>query len=319
MTVLITGAAGFYGSALVRAFAVAGEDVIAYDTTPELGAQRRPDTPYDRVRYVQGSTVDREALKALPRDIDAVVHVAALSLPNEAEMAETIVDANLFGTANLLNLATTIPTCKSFLYISSAGVYDQGQHRILRELDADGGNSLYGACKVASEALVHRFGAMFPLDVGVLRPTSLYGPGEIIRPTRPFTTQLQELVDLARRGEPARVINGHARCDWIYVDDCAEAAVRFVRAGMRGRVLNLSSGRSVPFSDVVEAVKVVFGLEVRDDAATTVDGNPDRAAIFSNEALVAALGWAPPRSLEAGLRDHKAFLEVTAKAPEVVA
>src|SRR3990170_3046330 len=134
MAVLISGAAGFFGSALVRAFARNGKDVIALDQTPEDQAQRRPDTPSGRVRYLAGDIVDRGTLDPERFDgVGGIVHAAALSLPNEKEMDQRIVDVNLGGTTNLLHLATQLPGCRKFLYVSSAGVYDQGEPVVLTE------------------------------------------------------------------------------------------------------------------------------------------------------------------------------------------
>ncbi len=314
MSVLITGAAGFFGSALVRAFARNGEDVIAFDRTAEEQAQRRPDTPAERIRYVTGDVTDRSPLTAdrFP-DVEGIVHAAALSLPNEREMDQQIVDVNLGGTANMLHLATQLPNCRRFLFVSSAGVYDQSQPVTLTEGDANGGNSLYGATKIASEYLVRRYGDMFGLDVGAIRPTSLWGPGEVYRQTRPFVTPLRELVHHARKGDRVRVERAETGCDWIYVDDGAEMAYRFYSSGMNGRVFTVSSGRTVPFTEVVDAAKEVFGLSV-DGAgsdAVVVDAGPDRPASFSNERLVSAIGWRPAHDLRSGMREYRAFLEVT--------
>lgn len=310
MTTLITGAAGFFGSALVRAFARAGEDVIAFDQTPEGQAQRRPDTPPGRVRYLTGDVSDRATLDpGRFGGVTGIVHAAALSLPNEKEMDQRVVDVNLGGSTNLLHLATELEDCRKFLYVSSAGVYAQSRPRNLTESDADGGASLYGATKIASEAMARRYGLMFGIDVGIIRPTSLWGPGEVVRPTRPFVTPLCELVTHARNGQSIRVEHAESGCDWIYVDDGAEMAHAFYGSAMDGRILTLSSGRTVPFSDVVRAVEEVFGLVVDSTSKVAVDAGPDRPAVFSNERLVSALGYAPVHDLVSGMNDYGGFLD----------
>jgi nucleoside-diphosphate-sugar epimerase len=310
MAVLITGGGGFFGSALVRAFARNGEQVIVFDQTPKAQAQRRPDTPVERVRYLTGDVADRSTLEAGRfADVTAIVHAAALSLPNEVEMDRQVVDVNLGGTANLLHLATQLGECSRFLYVSSAGVYEQGGSVTLSEADANGGSSLYGATKIASEVLARRYGEMFGLDVGAVRPTSLWGPGEIVRPTRPFVTPLRRLIEYARDGQTVRIDHPNSKCDWTYVDDGAEMAYRFFAAKMGGRALTISSGRTIPFTDVVDAAMRVFGLRVDDSAAAVVDAGPDRPATFSNEAIVNAIGWSPPHTLVSGMQAYRAFLD----------
>ena len=72
---------------------------------------------------------------------------------------------------------------------------------------------------------------MYPIDVGAVRPTSMYGPAEELRETRPFVTAVKQLVDAALAGMPVRILNAGDRCDWIYVDDAAQTACRFFWAG----------------------------------------------------------------------------------------
>lgn len=310
MTVLISGGAGFFGSALVRAFARAGHNVVALDLTPEGQAQRRPDTPPRRVRYQAGDIADRATLDpARFQEVTGIVHAAALSLPNEKEMDQRIVDVNLGGTTNLLHLATQIPGCKKFLYVSSAGVYIQSEPGVLTESDATGGRSLYGATKIAAEAMVRRYALLFGLDFGIIRPTSLWGPGETVRSTRPLVTPLCQLVDHAINQRAVKIDRADSGCDWIYVDDGAAMASAFYASEMAGRVLTLSSGRTVPFSDVVQAAVDVFGLKVDRASAVVVDAGPARPATLSNDRLVAAIGHAPPHDLHSGMKEYRAFLD----------
>jgi UDP-glucose 4-epimerase len=313
VTVLVTGAAGFFGSAIVRSLALDGHDVVAFDRTPEQDAQTRPDTPPGRVGYVVGDVTDRGTLEPTRFDgVTGIVHAAALSLPNETEMAAAILDVNVRGTVNVLELAGQLPQCDRFLQVSSAGVYDLGRRGVVNEADATGGRSLYGATKLASETLAIRVGEVIGFDVGIVRPSSLWGPGELERPTRPFVTPIQKLVSCARRGEPVAPQGLDAAWDWIYVDDAAEGVARFFAMEMAGRCLTLASGRGTPFRDVVAAVMEVFDLQVR-TGGTTVDGSPDRPANLSIEALASATGWRPETTLIEGLTRYRTFLDETAR------
>ncbi|MEO5963878.1 MAG: NAD(P)-dependent oxidoreductase [Candidatus Limnocylindrales bacterium] len=312
MTVLVTGAAGFFGSAIVRAMALAGHEVVAFDRTPEHEAQTRPDTPPGRVRYLSGDVTDPDSLDpARFAGVTGIVHAAALSLPDEAGAAALILDVNVRGTLNLLTLAGQLPGCERFLLVSSAGVYDLGRSVLIDEDDATGGRSLYGATKLATEILAIRMGEILGFDVGVVRPSSLWGPGEIDRPTRPFVTPLQQLVACARRGEAVDPRGLDAAWDWIYVDDAAEGLARFFGQTMSGRRVTLASGRHIVFRDVVAAVTHVFGLRVAADGRV-VDGGPDRPGRLSIDALAAATGWRPETTLAEGLSRYRAFLDETA-------
>ena len=305
MKVLVTGAGGFFGKALVRAFGKGGEEVVAADTaTPD---QFSPRAGSGEVSYVQIDVTDKESLSdGRFGKIDAIVHAAALTPSLEEMTAEPdkLVAVNLIGTLNVLEVARR-QQCSKFLFVSSAGVYDQFTETTLREPDADGGFSLYGSAKLAAEIMLWRYGRMYDMDVGAIRPTSMYGPEEEYRPTRPFVTAIKQLVDAAVAGTPVRVLGGQDRCDWIFVDDVAETAYRFFAGGMAGRVFNLSSDAPARFDDVVAAAQASAGLIVDPDAELTVDGSPDRPTIISNERARAELGLAP-RTLEEGIRAYVA-------------
>jgi nucleoside-diphosphate-sugar epimerase len=297
LRVVITGAGGFFGLALTRAFAGAGHTVLATDAAPLADFLPRPATPLERVHYLTADVTDRDSLHdLLGSDIDAVVHAAALT-PTDRQQHETperIVDVNLGGTVNLLSFARQTPRCRRFVYVSSTAVFDQSKAAILREEDAMGGNSLYGAAKLAGEYLVQRYGQMFDLVTAVVRPASLYGPGEQPRPSRPNTSAVYQLVEAALRVERVRIKGRDARCDWLYVDDAADAVCRLITSdAMAGQVLNLSSGRACPFGEVVDAIAATLPLRIDDRADQVIDGSPDRPATIANHCIRAALGWEP--------------------------
>jgi len=304
MRVLITGAGGFFGKALVRAFARGGEEVVAADTGAAATFRARPGSG-DGVSYVQIDVTDPASLtpERVGR-IDAIVNAAALT-PSLEEMAaepDRLVSVNLIGTLNLLEMAR-LQNCAKFLFVSSAGVYDQFTETTLHEEDADGGFSLYGSAKLAAEIMLWRYGRMYEMDVGAIRPTSMYGPEEEFRPTRPFVTAIKQLVDAALSRTPVRIVGAEDRCDWIYVDDVAETAYRFFAGGMRERVFNLSSDAPTAFDRVVKAAQESAGLIVDPSSDVVVDGSPDRPTVISNERARKEIGHAP-RSLEEGIRAY---------------
>ena len=309
MTVLITGAGGFFGRALVRQFAIAGDDVIAADVLTPDQFVPRSDTPSGKVRYVQLDVGDAGAWSSAELSgVTGIVQAAALTPTVEQSQHDPsrLIAVNLIGTINALEFARTNHLAK-FLFISSGGVYDQFQEVELHEEDADGGFSLYGSAKLAAEILVFRYAKMFDFDAGAVRPTSMYGPAEEFRDTRPFVTEVKLLSDFSRDGTQVRVARGESRCDWVYVDDVAEASQQFYSTGMRGRVFNLSSGNPRPFSEVVAAAQTAFGLQVSATADQVVDGGPDRPTVISPAKAMAELTW-DPAPVEDGLRRYATAL-----------
>lgn len=305
MRVLVTGAAGFFGRSLVREFALGGEDVVAADILEPDDFVPREDTPSSRLSYIRLDVSSEEAWKSRElASVDAIVHAAALTPTVEESQHDPtrLISVNLTGTLNALEFAR-IGGLEKFLFISSGGVYDQFEEVELKEEDGDGGFSLYGSAKLAAEILVFRYSKMFGFDAGAVRPTSMYGPAEEFRDTRPFVTEVKLLADAARDGTPVRIERPESRCDWVYVDEVANAAYTSFREGMGGEVFNLSSGNPRRFAEVVDAAKTAFGLQVDERADVVVDGGPDRPTIISPTKAVEKLGWSPS-PVEKGLQHY---------------
>jgi UDP-glucose 4-epimerase len=312
LRVLVTGAAGFFGSAIVRSLVLDAADVTATDRVEPAAFAARPDVLPDSIVYVPRDLAS-EPLDDLIDAAEVVVHAAALTPAEEdGDVGDELLRVNLTPLPALLRAARLSGSCARFLFVSSAGVFDQRPERVLEEDDADGGTSMYGAAKLAAEHVVRRYGLLAGLDTASIRPTSLFGAGELPRPSRPRTTPLARLVDHARRGETVSTVRESSRADWLSVDDAAEAVRLICRApSLDGRSYNLSSGRTRPFSDVVAAAVNCAGLVVDPASSCIVDPGPDRAATIANARVFDTFRWRPTRSLEGGIRDLVAYLEAT--------
>ncbi|MDB5057578.1 MAG: NAD(P)-dependent oxidoreductase [Chloroflexi bacterium] len=318
MRVAITGAAGFFGQAITRAVARAGHSVLVIDRSWLEGMPTAANFPHGQVEAVTADVTDRDSLiGALTGDIDVVIHAAALTptQDQQQEQPERLVDVNLGGTISMLAAARHIETCRKFIYISSVAVFEQGQIGQLREADATGGDSLYGTTKIAAEYVVHRYGQLFGMQTVAVRPTSLYGPGEQLRPTRPFVSAVQQLVEGALRGQPMRIEGLESRGDWINADHAAEVVSRLVSAeGIGSTNFNLSSGYVVPFSEIVGIVDSLVPLHIDPHASYVVNGGSDRPAIIVNERLRTALNW-QPSDLRTGLEHYISALSGNRQLP----
>ena len=300
MKALVTGAAGFFGLAIVRALSRTGE-VVATDVGPPERFTPRPDGG-DRVEYVQ-LDLRTESPRALAADVDVVVHAAAITPAAEAgSVLDDVLAVNLTPLGAVLAGARESERCRRFLFVSSAGVYDQTAGGVLHEADATGRSGLYGAAKLAAELVIARYAALGGLEWCAVRPTSLFGPGERERPSRPRVTTFSTLVAAAQRGEPVRIEDEHARTDWLHVDDAADAVATLCES-MPGRAFSLSSGAPRPFREVVDVVAAAAGLVEDDGAALTVSGGADRTSRIPNDLLRDTIGWEPQRSLADGVRD----------------
>lgn len=307
--VVVTGAAGFFGLAIVRALTRAGVEVIATDRAADPGL-REGTGP---VTYVRRDLAT-EAIDDLLEEAAGLVHAAALTPADErfGETGDSLLAVNLTPLPGLLRAARGSRSCRRLILISSAGVVDQTAAGVLDEEAASGGASLYGAAKLAAELVAQRYAALYGLQYAAVRPTSLFGAGEVVRPSRTRVTGLAALVAHALRGEPVRLQCEAARADWLCVDDAAEAIAALTEAPeLEGRAYNLSSGKPRAFREVAAAVTAACGLEI-DPSGVPISGGQDRAAVISNRRISEALGWSPTRSLEDGARDLAAYLGATA-------
>ncbi len=269
--------------------------MVAADVLPPEDFAPRSGAPEGSIEYVVLDVGDPDAWSTqVTGPVDGIVHAAALtpSIQEAREDPSKLVRVNLTGTLNALEFARKENVGK-FLFISSAGVYNQFEEEVLAEEDADGGFSLYGSAKLAAEIMLFRYADMFGFDAGAIRPTSMYGPAEEFRNTRPFVTQAKQLADAALDGVAVRVIGMEDRCDWVFVDDVAEGAYSFFSGEMGSRAFAFSSGDPIPFSDVLEAAVNAFGVKVDENAEMLIDATPDRATTISCDKAREELGWNP--------------------------
>jgi nucleoside-diphosphate-sugar epimerase len=306
--VLVTGAAGFFGRAIVRALSRDGVRVLATDWVDESEFSPRAGTADGLVDYARRD-LQNQTLDDLVRASSGVVYAAALTPADEREgdTADRLLRVNLQAFLTLLGEVRRSEACRRLCFISSSGVYDQSVEKTLREEDADGGSSLYGAAKLAGEIVGRRFAHLFGVEFCAVRPTSLIGPGEVERPSRPRITAFMQLVRAALAGADVHLQAPESRADWLAVDDAAEAVALLMRVPtLGGRSFNVSSGRPRPLREVADAVERVGGLR-RAGRGRPIGSGADRPATISNERLT-ALGWAPRCSLDDVVRQVMAEL-----------
>ena len=181
MKLAITGGTGFVGSHLIEAALGAGHAVRALT--------RRDQQPRDALEWVPGSLEDREALRKLVTDADAIIHVAGAISASDAAGFE---QGNVDGTLAML-AAATAGGVRRFVHVSSLAAREPKL-------------SLYGASKARAEELVERSG----LDWAMVRPPAVYGPGD------KETLELFRMAKLGLMAVPPR-----GRLSLLHVDDLA--------------------------------------------------------------------------------------------------
>lgn len=271
---LLTGAGGFLGR--------------------HLGARLASEGTVER--FV-GDVRDPRAFEGLPR-VDVAFHLAAQSMPRRSvEHPRETWDVNVGGTLNVLEWARQ-GGAKRVVLASSAHVYGPAKYSPVDEEHPRRPVTPYGASKLAAESLALSYAASYPLEVVVVRPFNVYGPGQGAGFLVPdILLQLREGKQL-KLGDPAPVR------DFTFVDDAvAFFALAGSRAGVSGQALNLGSGEGHAVDAVVRTALRVAGskLEPAYDPSRFRQGDL-KELVVDNRRARAALGWAPKVGLEEGLR-----------------
>ena len=318
--ILVTGGAGFIGSAVCRRLVQAGCAVVNFDklTYAACLASLAEIEGSNRYAFVRGDVADRQAVREAleTHQPDAVMHLAAEShVDRSIDSAEPFIQTNVVGTYVMLEESLRywreLPTPRAqafrLLHISTDEVYGSlGEDGLFTEATAYDPRSPYSASKASADHLVSAWGHTYGLPVLISNCSNNYGPYH-------FPEKLIPLVILnALEGRPLPVYGdgGHVR-DWLFVEDHAEALHLMLRRARPGASYNIGGKSERTNLQVVQAI-----CDLVDAAAPPLSSGPRRGLITHvpdrpghdrrygvDPGLIGAeLGWTPKTSFEAGLK-----------------
>ena len=315
MKILVTGGAGFIGSAVVRHAVRAGHQVVNLDALTYAacldnvaGVSNAPGYVFELADIRDRAALDRIFTTHQP---DAVMHLAAEShVDRSIDGPADFIDTNITGTFNMLEAARAYwvaqgrPADFRFHHISTDEVFgslgDTGQ---FTEDTPYAPNSPYSASKAASDHLVRAWHETYGLPVVMTNCSNNYGPFH-------FPEKLVPVVILrALAGEPIPVYGkGENVRDWLYVEDHADALLTVVAKGAVGRSYNIGGENEARNIDIVRMICGILD-RLRPKAApyaeqisfvTDRPGHDLRYAIDPTR-IRDELGWRPSVTLEQGL------------------
>ena len=312
MATLVTGGTGFVGSNIVKALAQRGHSVVCLDIAAPDALVRSYLEPWSaQVTFIQGDILNEgDVAQAEAYPIDKIVHAAVFTgvLPEvEKQRSRSIVDINLMGTTNLLELARRRPP-ERFLYVSSGSVHgdDRGPDEVLREDDAVNPRSLYAVGKYTSELLTRRYGELHGFQTVSVRLGGPYGPMERVTGHRANQGVLKEWTGNIVRGEPIEVSNRNLRRSFTYVADIAEGICSVLDAPtLTYGAYNNSSADWHTIGEVVDVLQGLHaGLRVVEVAEKDLG---DRGHRMDVARLREDVGFVAEFDLMSGLRDYLAW------------
>jgi GDP-4-dehydro-6-deoxy-D-mannose reductase len=304
--VLVTGADGFVGRWLVRAFLSGGHAVTA---TTGPGARPPRISGAGDLQWVPLDITDPTAVAAVAAvPAEAVVHLAAVSSGSDALRDPALAwEVNAVGTARLLaelgrrrQMGDGDPMV---LLVSTAEVYGAGARRPLVEDDPVAPRSPYAASKAAAELAAAETALRTGLRVVVARPFPHTGPGQDARFVAPA---FAERLRLARqlRTRVVKVGNLDATRDILDVRDVAAAYVALVERGRPGETYNVATGSGVTLADLFARLAAVVGVDAIPEPDPALVRPADLPYLVGDPGkLRVATGWRPHHDLDQTLRD----------------
>jgi dTDP-glucose 4,6-dehydratase len=314
MKFLVTGGAGFIGSAFIRMLlgnSPAGSSrertviivVINVDKLTYAGNLENlaPIVTDERYRFVHGDICDAKLVEALIAETrpDAIVNFAAESHVDRSILSPApVFETNLRGTFTLLEAARLHKTPR-FLHVSTDEVYGS----IDAPQDADENyplraSSPYSASKAGSDLLALSYFTTYKMPVLVTRASNNYGPYQFPEKLIPLMiSNAFEDKSLPIYGDGMQIR------DWLYVDDHCRAILAVIERGREGQVYNIGGSRALPNVEVVR--KILSATGKPESLMTTVTDRPghDRRYALSSEKLMRETAWAPQVPFEEGLRE----------------
>lgn len=322
MRVLVTGAAGFIGSAVSRVLLTRGDDVIGLDNLNDYYDVRLKHARLDSLRghlnfsFVRQEIADRDGMAALfaAHPFDRVVHLAAQAgVRYSIENPHAYVDSNLVGFVNVLE-GCRHHGVEHLVYASSSSVYGaNGRLPFSVHDNVDHPLSLYAATKKANELMAHTYASLFDLPSTGLRFFTVYGPWG--RPDMALFKFTQSILS----GEPIDVFNyGQHRRDFTYIDDIVEGIVRVLDRPAQAnpdwdnqspdpgtsrapwRVYNIGNSQPVELLRYIECIEQALGKKAQVNLLPLQPGDvPDTFAEVSD--LVRDVGYRPATPVKEGV------------------
>ena len=331
MKILVTGAAGFIGSALTLRLLERGDEVVGIDNhndyyDPALKEARLSrQLDHDRYTHQRISLEDQNSMEALfkTRRFQQVVNLAA-----QAGVRYSLENPLAYLNSNLVGFGHVLEGCRHnriehLVYASSSSVYGSNTRMPFSvHHNVDHPVSLYAATKKANELMAHSYSHLYQLPTTGLRFFTVYGPWD-----RPDMA-LQKFARAMVSGEPIKVFNhGKHRRDFTYVDDIVEGIIRVLDRPASAnaewdsshpdpgsslapwRLYNIGNNSPVELMDYIEALENALGIKARKDLLPMQPG--DILDTYADvQDLINNFGYKPATTVTEGIqRFAKWFLD----------
>jgi len=263
--ILVVGGAGLIGSHVVEE--LLKEDigeVIIYDNFCR-GTRENIEYALEdhrcRLFEIGGDVLQTDILDAAMKNVDAVIHLAALWLLQCYEFPRAAFDVNIRGTFNVLE-ACVANNIKRLVFSSSASVYGDAVEEPMTEQHVYNNWTFYGATKISGEHMFKAFHNRYGLEGACLRYMNVYGPRQDYKGT--YIAVMMKILDNIDKGIPPVVYgDGNQAYDFIYVSDVAKANVCALKAEIPFGFYNVGRGIKTSIRDLAELLLKITGTGLK--------------------------------------------------------
>ncbi|MFA5005763.1 MAG: dTDP-glucose 4,6-dehydratase [Candidatus Omnitrophota bacterium] len=305
--ILITGGAGFIGSAFIRLIASRSRglnlgygQIIIVDKLTYAGSLKRLKEVKGSFKFYKTDICDKKAIERIftKEKPQAVVHFAAEThVDRSIKDGTPFIETNVKGTHVLLEASRKF-CVKKFIFISTDEVYGELKHGKFNENSPFKPNSPYAVSKAAADLLVQAYIRTYNFPAMIVRPCNNFGPWqypEKLIPVAISRALKNKKIPIYAKGENVR--------EWLYVDDCVEAILKVAQKGKIGQAYNIGSGNERKNIAVVKCI-----LDILAKPHSLIEFVADRPGHDVRYCLDASkikrtLGWQPRLSFGEGIEN----------------
>ena len=313
--ILVTGAAGFFGSHIAARLIQAGKQIIVIDkinaeTTTSQEKESNLQRLVDLAKTISGASVsiyreniaDQGRIQTILQETQPTACVHAASLVDDRRSVKHPTDyltVNVIGTQKLLQAIVDASTIRQFVYISTRSTFGQVDHPncLMQEEDPKRPINPYGASKLGAEAICHVYHHIYNLQVNIIRIFALYGPNG-----RPDMIPRQLIEKIYHGQTITKFGTGEANRDWMYVEDAAEAVFQAVHRPFGYQIFNIGTGKGTSLNDLIAVAEKVVGRPAIIDNIPVPPGDAHFVGIADNTKARQLLNWEPHFTLQEGLQ-----------------
>lgn len=312
---IVTGGAGFIGSALVRALVARGDGDVGVIDNLLTGHKKNLDGVSGPVALHLADICDYDAIAPIIAGADVVFHLAAIpSVPRSIDEPVPSHDVNINGTFNVLRAAAE-GKCGRVVYAASSSAYGDTEELPKVETMSPRPKSPYAAQKLMGEYYCSVFSSCFGLPAVALRFFNVYGPRQ--DPSSPYSGVLSLFMKcLIERRPPTIHGDGEQTRDFTYVEDVAALVIKASQAPaeiVSGKVYNAGNGNKYTLNLLWNVLQEIEGVRIDPVFGPTRAGDV-RDSLADTKAAVRDLGHAPQFTIEEGLRRTLAWYKADAGA-----